>query len=310
MGTVYLATHDRLDRRVALKVLAPELASDKEFQARFIRESQIAASLEHPNVIPIYDANEVDGTLYIAMRYVAGSNLRGLIQEQGRLTTDRCAQVLRQVAGALDAAHEAGLVHRDVKPENILVSGSSANAYLCDFGIAKRASSRGVTRTGSFLGTVDYCAPEQIEGKSVDGHVDIYALGGVLFHCLSGRPPYVRDTDIAVIHAHLADPPPAVSTVRPDLPQAIDGVIVTAMAKNPDVRYATAGELARAFDEAIAPTATTVAVPAPTLRSRRRKSRSPIGRSSPPPLRRRKRSLSVGGGGEAAAHGRSQAPAW
>jgi len=251
MGAVYLATHERLNRRVALKVLVPELADDETFRTRFIRESQLAASLEHPNVIPIHDANEVNGVLYLAMRYVEGPNLRALIKERGHLAPERTLEIVGQVGGALDAAHRAGLVHRDVKPANILIGERGTHAYLCDFGLAKRTSSEGVTRTGSFLGTVDYCAPEQIEGKAVDGRVDIYSLGGVLFHCLAGQPPYVRETEVAVIRAHIADPPPALSSVRPDLPRAVDGVIVTAMAKYPEVRYSTAADLTAALESAL-----------------------------------------------------------
>jgi serine/threonine protein kinase len=259
MGAVYLATHERLNRRVALKVLVPELVDDESFRGRFIRESQLAASIDHPHIIPIYDADEVEGVLYIAMRYVDGPSLRGLIKERGHLSPERSLQIIGQVGGALDAAHKAGLVHRDVKPANILIADSGAHVYLCDFGLAKRTSSEGMTRTGSFLGTVDYCAPEQIEGKAVDGRTDIYSLGGVLFHCLAGQPPYVRETEVAVIQAHLADPPPALSSVRPDLPRAFDGVIVTAMAKYPEVRYSTAKELTKAFENALASPPETVA---------------------------------------------------
>ena len=250
MGMVYLATQARLGRKVALKVIAPELAYDDEFRARFLRESQLAASLDHPNVIPIYDTDEVDGVLYLAMRYVDGSSLQVLIRERGRLLPDDALRIAEQIGGALDAAHRAGLVHRDVKPANILVAEPDSHAYLCDFGLAKRTGSPGLTRTGSFLGSVDYCAPEQIEGRSVDGRADVYALGGVLFHCLAGRPPYTRDTEFAVLQAHLADPPPALSTIRSDPPNALDGVIATAMAKDPDDRYQTAGALAAAVREA------------------------------------------------------------
>src|SRR5262245_25335080 len=162
MGAVYLATHERLDRKVALKVIAPGLAHDEEFRERFLRESRLAASLDHPNVIPIYDADNVNGVLFLAMRYVDGPSLQALIDEQGRLGAEETLDVVRQVAGALDAAHTAGLVHRDVKPANVLLAEPGRHAYLCDFGLAKHTSSEGVTRTGFFLGSVDYCAPEQI----------------------------------------------------------------------------------------------------------------------------------------------------
>jgi serine/threonine-protein kinase len=270
MGAVYLATHARLARKVALKVVAPELAHDEEFRARFLRESQLAASLDHPNVIPIYDAGEVDGILFLAMRYVSGPSLQTLLRARGTISAEEALRVAEQIGGALDAAHGAGLVHRDVKPANILLSESGDQAYLCDFGLAKQASSRGTTRTGSFLGTVDYCAPEQIEGRDVDGRADLYSLGAVLFHCLSGQPPYPRKTDFAVLEAHLRDPLPALSTARPGLPPELDGVLATAMAKYPDVRHASGRELAAAFAQALAGgdraatrAAPTIAVPAP-----------------------------------------------
>jgi hypothetical protein len=250
MGTVYLATHERLARKVALKVISPELAGDEDFRARFLRESQLAASLDHAHVIPIYDAGDVDGVLYLAMRYVGGPNLQGLIRQHGSLAPAETLRIAEQIGGALDAAHRAGLVHRDVKPANVLLAETGDHAYLSDFGLAKRTSSAGITRTGAFLGTVDYCAPEQIQGQPVDGRTDVYSLGAVLFYCLAGQPPYVCETDIAVAQAHLADSPPAVSSVRPEL-RTLDGVLVTAMAKHPEVRYATAGALADAFAEAL-----------------------------------------------------------
>jgi serine/threonine-protein kinase len=251
MGTVYLATHNRLGRKVALKVITPELAHDEDFRARFLRESQLASSLDHPNVIPIYDADEVDGVLYLAMRFVDGPSLQALLKERGRLPPEETLRIAEQIGGALDAAHGAGLVHRDVKPANILVAEPAGHAYLCDFGLAKRTSSKGVTQTGSFFGSIDYCAPEQIQGQPLDGRADVYSLGGVLFHCLAGQPPYTRDTDFAVLHAHLVDPPPALSSVRADLPRSLDGVIATSLAKDPDRRYATAGALAAAFRGAL-----------------------------------------------------------
>ena len=251
MGTVYLATHERLARKVALKVIAAELADDEEFRARFLRESQLAASLDHPNIIAIYDAGEVDRVLYLAMRYVSGPSLHALIRERGALTPAEVLRITEQIGGALDAAHAAGLVHRDVKPANVLLAEPGYRAYLSDFGLAKRTSSAGITRAGAFLGTVDYCAPEQIQGGAVDGSADVYSLGAVVFHCLAGEPPYVRETEIAVAQAHLADPPPALSTVRTDL-RVLDGVLATAMAKHPEVRYATAGALAGALRGALA----------------------------------------------------------
>jgi serine/threonine protein kinase len=244
MGTVYLATHERLGRRVALKLLAPELAHDDTFRARFLRESRLAASLDHPNVIPIYDANEIDGVLYLAMRYVSGPSLQPLVRECGPLSVGDTSRIVDQIAGALDAAHRAGLVHRDVKPANVLVAETGQHIYLCDFGLAKEASSVGTTQTGFFLGTLDYAAPEQIEGRGVDARTDVYALGGVVHYCLTGQPPYVRDGDVALLQAHLNDPPPAPSRERRDVPAPVDGVVAKAMAKDPERRYATAGALA------------------------------------------------------------------
>src|SRR5512132_1070759 len=183
MGAVYLATHARLARKVALKVIAPELAHDEDFRARFLRESQLTASLDHPNVIPIYDADEVDGLLYLAMRYVMGRSLQALLRARGALPPVETLWIAEQIGGALDCAHQASLVHRDVKPANILVAEPSEQAYLCDFGLAKRTSSTGMTQTGSFLGTVEYCSPEQVQGQPLDGRADVYSLGCVLFHC-------------------------------------------------------------------------------------------------------------------------------
>ena len=255
MGAVYLATHERLGRKVALKVIAADLALDERFRARFLRESQLASSLDHPNVIPIYDADEVDGVLYLAMRYVRGASLYALVKERARLSPEETLSIAEQIGGALDAAHTAGLVHRDVKPANILVAEPGDHAYLCDFGLAKRTSAEGVTQTGSFLGTVDYCSPEQIEGRPLDGRSDLYSLGCVLFHCLTGRPPYERESDFAVLEAHLREPPPAVGD------PALDRVLATAMAKDPGDRYETGGALAAAFGRALDPEATRAAPP-------------------------------------------------
>ena len=236
MGTVFLARHARLERKVALKVIAPDLADDPDFRARFLRESQLAASLDHPHVIPIYDADEVDGVLYLAMRYVDGPSLQSLIRESGPLSRGDALRIVEQIGGALDAAHAAALIHRDLKPANILLAEANRHAYLCDFGLAKRTSSRGVTHAGSFLGTVDYCSPEQIRGEPLDGRADVYSFGCVLYHCLSGEPPYARESEIAVLQAHLNDPPPSLA---PDL----DGLFARAMAKDRDERYPTAGAL-------------------------------------------------------------------
>jgi hypothetical protein len=252
MGTVYLATHERLARKAAIKVIAPQYAHDDDFRARFLVESQLAASLDHPNVIPIFDAGEIDGLLYLAMRYVPGHSLHMLLEARGGLPLEQVVTIAQQVGGALDAAHAEGLLHRDVKPANILVAEPGGHLYLCDFGLAKRTSSKGVTRTGSFFGTVDYAAPEQIAGLDVDGRADVYALGCVLFHCLAGRPPFARESEFLVLQAHLADPPPKLSELCADVPRSLDAVLETALAKRPADRYATGSALAAAFQAAAA----------------------------------------------------------
>jgi YVTN family beta-propeller protein len=238
MSVVYLAEHLRLGRNVALKLLAPELAHDDRFRERFLRESKLAASIDHPNVIPIYDADEADGALYIAMRYVSGTDLRQLLAEEGKLEPRRALSIVGQVAAALDAAHARGLVHRDVKPGNILVAAEE-HVYLSDFGLTKQASSHsGLTQTGQLVGTLDYVAPEQIEGREVDGRSDVYSLGWVLYECLAGAKPFARDTEVAVLWAHMHEVPPKTGDA------AVDAVLTRAMAKSPGDRYATAGELA------------------------------------------------------------------
>ena len=245
MSVVYVAEQLRLGRKVALKVLTTELAWDEQFRERFVRESHIAAAIDHPNIIPIYDAGEADGLLYIAMRFVQGPDLKEVLK-RGSLGVGRTIFLIEQLASALDAAHAHALVHRDVKPGNILLEESTDHAYLTDFGVAKQTTARGLTSTGHFLGTVEYAAPEQIEGGPVDARTDVYALGCVLYECLTGAPPFSHGTEHAVLHAHLVDPPPSVSRVRPDLPHAFDGLIATAMAKLPDERFGSCGDLANA----------------------------------------------------------------
>lgn len=248
MGVVYLAEHVQLRRKVALKVLSPEL-EDERLRDRFIRESRLAASLDHPNIVSIYDAGDAEGVLYIAMRLVEGGDLGGLIRSDGALHPQRAFVVIGQVGDALDSAHAAGLVHRDVKPANILVvpgvsPGEPDRVYLTDFGLTRRAASTsGLTRTGQFVGTIDYVAPEQIEGRPVDAAADIYSLGCVLYQCLTGRVPFDRDNEAAVMFAHLSDPPPSITAVRPDLPEALDGVIAQALAKDPKERFSTCASL-------------------------------------------------------------------
>jgi class 3 adenylate cyclase/ABC-type transport system substrate-binding protein len=242
-GAVYLAIDENLDRPVALKLLPPELSRDERFRKRFLREARTAAGLEHPGIVPIYAAGEADGQLYLAMRHVAGADLRRILERDGRLEPERAIRILAPVAEALDAAHTQGLVHRDVKPGNILVEEDD-RAFLADFGLAKHAATvNSLSREGAFSGTIDYIAPEQIEGGEVDGRADVYALACVLFEALTGRPPFERETDVAVVFAHLKDPPPALSALRPELPVELDLVLARGMAKDPDDRYRTAGEL-------------------------------------------------------------------
>jgi serine/threonine protein kinase len=250
MSVVYLAEHDWLQRKVALKVLAPQLAEDDRFRERFVRESRLAASLDHPNVIPIYEAGASGGDLFIAMRYVEGTDLRTLLHEGGALEPRRAVPIVRQVAAALDAAHEQGLVHRDVKPGNVLLArqrGSEAgeHVYLSDFGLTKRsASDSGITGTGQFVGTLDYAAPEQFKGGTSDARTDVYSLGCVLFECLTGSPPFTSENDAGLMYAHLQEEPPSVTAQQPELPREIDRVLAMAMAKAPADRQRTAGALA------------------------------------------------------------------
>jgi serine/threonine-protein kinase len=243
MAVVYRAHDDHLDRRVALKVLAPDLARDEVFRARFIQESRIAAAAEHPNIIPVFSAGEADGVLYIAMRYVPDGDVRTLIDRVGPLPAARACALIAQAASALDAAHARGLVHRDVKPTNMLLEISPRTSrpdhlYLSDFGLAKpSAAATGLTATGQFFGTVDYVAPEQIQGDPLDGRTDQYALACAAFEMLSGSPPFQRENGMAVISAQLSEPPPSLSARVPGLPAAADRVIARALAKSPADRY-------------------------------------------------------------------------
>jgi serine/threonine protein kinase len=249
MAYVYKAVDERLGRTVALKVLSPELAKDDGFRKRFLRESRMAASIDHPNVIPIYDAGEAADVLYIAMRYVEGQDLKALLASEGQLSADRVLEIFSQVADALDAAHEHGLVHRDVKPANILLAPSTGpqrheHVYLSDFGVTKRASSlSGVTAPGVIIGTMDYLAPEQIGGKPVTARTDVYALGCVIYQALTGSVPFVRDDDAALLWAHLMETLPPVARSRPDLPPGVQKVLAKATAKDPEDRYASCGEV-------------------------------------------------------------------
>jgi serine/threonine-protein kinase len=253
MAVVYRAHDRRLGRRVALKLLAPELSHNERFQQRFLRESRLAASLDHPNIVPIYEAGESSGLLYIVMRYVEGSDLKALLDREGPLDLDRTVSILRQVGAALDAAHARGLVHRDVKPGNILIASGTGredpdHVYLTDFGLTKRSSSlSGQTTTGRFIGTMDYVAPEQIGGKPVDARTDIYSLGCVLYECLVGEPPFDRDDEAALLWAHLVERAPRISARRPDLPAGLDAVLDKAMAKAPEDRFGACRDLVGDF---------------------------------------------------------------
>ncbi len=272
MGVVYLAEHVRLKRKVALKILSGELTDNPAFRERFVRESELAASLDHPNIIPIYDAGESDGLAFIAMRYVGGSDLDAVIRTLGPQPLGRVVQIARQVGSALDAAHSRGLIHRDVKPGNILLvegeHGDPDHAYLSDFGLTKRpGSDTGLTGTGQFIGSVDYMAPEQIEGKPIDGRSDIYSLGCVLFECLTGTKPFVRDSEVAALWAHVQAERPTATALNPELPGAIDAVLEKAMARSPDERFGTCRELSAAVGGALAEAPGAVGPRAPIWRS-------------------------------------------
>jgi YVTN family beta-propeller protein len=248
MGVVYRATQLALDRPVALKVIASELANNADFRERFKSEAQLAASIDHPNVVPVYEAGESDGVLYLAMRYVEGTDLRELVERNGGLDPERAVRLVWQVASALDAAHRRGLVHRDVKPPNVLVAEEGEDhAYLTDFGLTKHAAAAsGLTKTGQFVGTPDFVAPEQIRGENADARADIYALACLLYHTLTGQVPFPRPSELAKMYAHLNDPPPSVAASVVGVAPALDEVIGIGMAKDPAARYASAGDLARA----------------------------------------------------------------
>jgi serine/threonine protein kinase/outer membrane protein assembly factor BamB len=257
MATVYRARDEVLNRLAALKVIAPSMADDEEFRARFLRESQAAAAVESPHIVPVYGAGEDKGLLYITTRFMPDGDLAGLVRRcGGRLAADRAVSFISQVASALDAAHAAGLVHRDVKLANILVEilpGSPERAYLSDFGLSKGMSSTGLTAPGQFLGTPDYSAPEQIRGAHVDGRADQYALACVAFTLLTGTPPFRRQGAVATLFAHLQESVPLVTGLRSDLPAAVDGIIARALAKSPADRYSRCGEFAAALREALSP---------------------------------------------------------
>jgi serine/threonine protein kinase len=243
-SVVYRAEHVRLGRTAALKLLTPQLG-ESDFRDRFLRESKLAASLDHPNIVPVYDAGEADDVLYIAMACVDGSDLKALLVEEGRLPLRRALRIVSQIASALDAAHARGLVHRDVKPANILI-GPNDRALLSDFGVVKELTSRGATRTGSFVGTIEYCAPEQIEGRDVDRRADVYALACVFYECVVGTSPFQRSSDVAILNAHLHAAPPRLTKAAPDLPADLEAVLSKALSKSPLDRYGSCGEFVAA----------------------------------------------------------------
>jgi serine/threonine protein kinase len=251
MAVVFRARDERLGRLVALKILAPELAGDAEFQRRFISESRVAAAIDDPHIVPVFAAGEADGMLFLAMRYVAAGDAHSLLNREGPLPPGRVAAIISPVASALDAAHRAGLVHRDVKPSNMLMDvlpGRPDHVYLSDFGLSKAvASTSGMTRAGTVMGTLDYMSPEQITGKPVNGQADQYALACSAFELLAGAPPFRRDEPTATMYAHLSESAPQLTSRRPGLPAAVDGVLSKALAKTPGDRYASCGQFADAL---------------------------------------------------------------
>jgi serine/threonine-protein kinase len=255
MGVVYHATDLSLDRPVALKVLAEDLAKDPGFRRRFVTESKLAAALDHPNIVPIHAAGEQDGILYIAMRFVPGDDLRTLLRVEGRIEPERAVRLIAQVASALDAAHAHGLVHRDVKPANVLVTAED-HVYLTDFGLSKRVDAdTEATRTGQVLGTLDYIAPEQIRGETIGPYTDVYSLGCMITHLLTGQVPFTVPTEEGKLWAHFSEPPPLPSARVPSLGDSFDAVVTCAMSKRPADRYARAGEVGTAMLTALSPPA-------------------------------------------------------
>ncbi|MBV7697856.1 serine/threonine-protein kinase [Streptomyces sp. TRM70350] len=253
MAVVYRARDLRLDRTVALKLIAPERAADDTFRRRFTHESRVAAAIDHPHIVPIFEAGETDGVLYIAMRYVCGLDLRAMLDREGPLPVATSLRIAGQVASALDAAHEHDLVHRDVKPGNILVAAGTdsdhpEHVYLTDFGLTKKSMSlSGFTAAGEFVGTLDYMAPEQISGRPVDGRCDLYSLACVVYECLAGGPPFERDEDVALLWAHQYDQPPPLTERRAGIAPAAADVLGKALAKIPEDRYDSCLEFVRAL---------------------------------------------------------------
>jgi hypothetical protein len=288
MAVVFRARDDQLGRPVALKIMAPSVASDPEFRERFVRESRAAAAVDDPHIIPVFEAGESAGVLFIAMRYVAGGDVRSLLAREGPLSVDRASAILASVASALDAAHAAGLVHRDVKPGNMLMDvrkGRPDHVYLADFGLTKATSgSVSLTSTGRFLGTADYAAPEQIGGHRVDGRADQYALACAAVEMLTGQAPFPLENAMAVLTAHMSKPPPLLSARRRGLPAELDAVVGRALAKSPNDRYPSCGDFTAAFERA----ATSGRYPAPgSVRAERAATRPlalPSSTESPGPI--------------------------
>src|SRR3954453_13772507 len=273
MGVVYRVTDLRLNRAVALRVITPALSADEDFRRRFQRESQLAAAVRQENVVTIYQAGESDGLLFVTMELIQGTDLRGMISQRGRIDMASSAAIVTQIAMALDAAHATGLVHRDVKPANVLIADAQPlHVYLTDFGLTKRTSSQsGLTKTGLFVGTIDYAAPEQIKGWPVDARADVYALGCVLFEMIAGQPPFRRENEYATMYAHTTEPPPTLSSTAAGVSPALDAAVDRALAKEPENRFQSAGDFARAVAAAVA--GDTVIEPERTVA---------VGRAAPP----------------------------
>src|SRR3954471_17082856 len=273
MGVVYRVMDLRLNRPAALKLITPALSADEDFRRRFQRESQLAASVQQQDVVTIYQAGEANGLLYITMELVQGTDLRELITQRGRIDMPTAAAIVTQLGAALDAAHACGLVHRDVKPANILIADAQPlHVYLTDFGLTKRTSSQsGLTKTGLFVGTIDYAAPEQIKGWPVDARADVYAFGCVLFEMIAGQPPFRRENEYATMYAHTSEPPPALSSMAGGVSPALDAAVNRALAKEPENRFQSAGDFARAVAASVA--GDTVIEPERTVA---------VGRAAPP----------------------------
>jgi serine/threonine-protein kinase len=300
MAVVFRAHDERLGRTVALKILAPVLSADEAYRQRFMRESRAAAAVDEPHIIPVFEAGDASGVLFIAMRFVRGGDVRSLVRQRGSLPPGRVAEIVSQVASALDAAHARGLVHRDVKPANMLLdvgeeTGRPDHVYLSDFGLSKEPLAPGrLTATGQFLGTLDYMSPEQFSGRSVDARTDQYALACTAYEMLTGAPPFQRDAGMAVIYAQLSLPPPTLTSRRPDLPAGADEVLARALAKVPADRYLTCREFADAlravfglrpyrFDQEQAPVPSVPSAPAraPVSRHAQVPERAPGSRQAP-----------------------------